>query len=157
MRQLITAALVLILIFVLVISTSGFKHFHMVSLHGQTTLRATRGVSAAGMRQLGVRPPDPKTLLTTNELEDKAGMLLDWWEGKKNVFCITGAGLSTDSGIPDYRGNNGSYHRGHKPMIHQQYMESEFQRKRYWGRSMVGWKGFDRASPNVSATWKCHL
>ena len=131
------------------IAAFGASSPAMASLHGRTTLIARRGVSASGINNLGERPPDPTTLLSTSELEKKASILLDWWEGRKNVFCVTGAGLSTESGIPDYRGNNGSYHRGHKPMIHQQYMESEFQRKRYWGRSMVGWKGFDLAKPNV--------
>ena len=122
----------------------------MVSFHGRTTLMARRGVSAGMHHQVTERPPDPNSFLTPAQLEEKVSMLADWWQGKEKVFCITGAGLSTDSGIPDYRGNNGSYHRGHKPMIHQQYMESEYQRKRYWGRSMVGWKGFDLAKPNVS-------
>lgn len=48
------------------------------------------------------------------------------------------------------RGSNGSYHRGHKPIIHQQFMDSDYQRQRYWGRSMVGWSKFDSAQPNVS-------
>ena len=101
------------------------------------------------MHQVTERPPDPHSLISSpDELEEKVSLLLDFWKNKRNVMCITGAGLSTDSGIPDYRGNNGSYHRGHKPIIHQQYMESDYQRKRYWGRSMVGWKGFDRALPN---------
>ncbi len=121
----------------------------MVSIHGQTAFMIRRDLSSR-MHQMMERPPDPNALLTTAQLEEKAAILVDWWQGKRNVFCITGAGLSTDSGIPDYRGNNGSYHRGHKPMIHQQYMDSEYQRKRYWGRSMVGWKGFDKAKPNVS-------
>jgi len=131
----------------------GFPSHHhqrtMVSLTGRTSLVARRGLTAV-RNQVTERPPDPNTLLTPELLQEKASILMDWWRGKRNVFCITGAGLSTDSGIPDYRGNNGSYHRGHKPIIHQQYMESEFQRKRYWGRSMVGWKGFDLAKSNVS-------
>jgi len=73
---------------------------------------------------------------------------MEWLEGKQNVLCITGAGLSTESGLADYRGNNGSYHRGHKPMIHDQFMGSEYQRQRYWGRGMVGWRNFDTAQPN---------
>lgn len=109
------------------------------------------------MHQVTERPPDPNSLLSSEQLEEKADLLLDWWRGKDNILCITGAGLSTDSGIPDYRGNNGSYHRGHKPIIHQQYMDSEYQRKRYWGRSMVGWKGFDLAMPNDGHTALANL
>lgn len=122
----------------------------MVTFRGDVHLRVVRGGMSSSMHRLfGERPPDPNSFLNPMQLEEKADMLLEWWQGKKNVFALTGAGMSTDSGIPDYRGNNGSYHLGHKPMIHQEYMESEFQRKRYWGRSMVGWKGFDLAEPNV--------
>lgn len=83
------------------------------------------------------KPPDPLSLLTQEELHSRAEQLLDWWLPKRRVLCITGAGLSTESGIPDYRGNQGSYHSGHKPMVHDQFMNSEYQRKRYWGRGMV--------------------
>eukprot|EP00934_Nitzschia_sp_Nitz4_P002537 Nitzschia sp. Nitz4//scaffold88_size82704//7824//8996//NITZ4_005281-RA/size82704-processed-gene-0.114-mRNA-1//-1//CDS//3329559461//2527//frame0 len=120
----------------------------MVVLHGTTRLTVRGALSSTTHSMIGERPPDPNALLSPLELEDKVDQLVEWWQGKKNVLAITGAGLSTDSGIPDYRGSNGSYHRGHKPMIHQQFMDSEYLRKRYWGRSMVGWKGFDRARPN---------
>jgi NAD-dependent SIR2 family protein deacetylase len=76
--------------------------------------------------------------------------LMDWFENKSSVLCITGAGLSTESGVPDYRGHNGSYRKGHVPMIHDQFMKSEAQRRRYWGRGMVGWRQFDLSQPNVS-------
>lgn len=157
----------------------------MVSLHGRTTTflssKRRRSIAAAAaavsggssngtsgdaiatmnngrVKQLLVDrgpPPDPNNLLDSAQLEEQVLKLLDWWRGKENILGITGAGLSTDSGIPDYRGSNGSYHRGHKPIIHQQYMDSEYQRKRYWGRSMVGWKGFDLAQPNVSLASVC--
>ncbi len=45
-------------------------------------------------------------------------------------MALTGAGLSTDSGIPDYRGPRGSYSRGHKPMTHDEFLSSERNRKR---------------------------
>jgi len=94
----------------------------------------------------GVRPPCPSSL--EDYVDDAAERLSLWLESKSSVLCITGAGISTDSNIPDYRGNEGSYHKGHKPTTHDQFLRSEHQRKRYWGRSMVGWKGFANSAPN---------
>lgn len=97
----------------------------------------------------GCRPADPRSIIENQgQLEEEAFKLAEWLSSRRNVFCMTGAGLSTDSGIPDYRGHRGSYHVGHKPIIHQQFMDSAYQRQRYWGRSMIGWKKFDTAKPN---------
>jgi hypothetical protein len=58
--------------------------------------------------------------------------------------------MSTASGIPDYRGANGSYFTGHhKPIIHNDFMRNESSRKRYWARSLVGYSPFTDARPNV--------
>ncbi|CAN0408590.1 unnamed protein product [Ascophyllum nodosum] len=58
--------------------------------------------------------------------------------------------MSTDSGIPDYRGPQGSYSRGHKPMTHDEFLSSERNRKRYWFRSTFGWTSFSQARPNAA-------
>ena len=47
-----------------------------------------------------------------------------------SAVVLTGAGMSTDSGIPDYRGPRGSYSRGHKPMTHDEFLSSEGNRRR---------------------------
>lgn len=65
-----------------------------------------------------------------------------------NLWALTGAGISTGSNIPDYRGVHGSYSKGHKPMVHQDFVQKESSRKRYWARSLIGFQSFVMAKPN---------
>ena len=58
--------------------------------------------------------------------------------------------MSTGSGIPDYRGPNGAYARGHQPMTYQSFLSNEDGRRRYWARSHVGWIAFSQAQPNAA-------
>jgi NAD-dependent SIR2 family protein deacetylase len=64
------------------------------------------------------------------------------------VTVLSGAGLSTESGIPDYRGATGSLRR-HTPMTYQEFVSDEAGRRRYWARSHVGWRTIARAQPNA--------
>ncbi|HZM76706.1 MAG TPA: NAD-dependent protein deacetylase [Candidatus Limnocylindrales bacterium] len=64
------------------------------------------------------------------------------------VVVLSGAGLSTESGIPDYRGPSGAARR-FTPMTYQTFMGSVEARRRYWARSHVGWRSFARAEPNA--------
>ncbi len=64
-----------------------------------------------------------------------------------DVVVLSGAGLSTDSGIPDYRGESGSLRR-HTPMTYQTFTRDPRGRHRYWARSFVGWRQIRSARPN---------
>lgn len=65
----------------------------------------------------------------------------------KSVFVLTGAGCSTESGIPAYRDASGEWARK-QPVTWQAFIGDPLMQKRYWARSMVGWRHFGVASPN---------
>src|SRR5690606_12266136 len=77
------------------------------------------------------------------DLEAVAGAL-----GDGGVLVLSGAGLSTESGIPDCRGAGGRLSR-HTPMTYQDFVAGAGARRRYWARSHLGRRTFVRARPNA--------
>jgi NAD-dependent SIR2 family protein deacetylase len=65
----------------------------------------------------------------------------------RRLFVLTGAGCSTSSGIPDYRDGDGQWKRA-QPVTYQAFMGEEAARRRYWARSLIGWRRLRRALPN---------
>lgn len=65
-----------------------------------------------------------------------------------DVMVLSGAGLSTESGIPDYRGPTGALRRS-LPMTYQTFTRDPVARRRYWARSQLGWRHVARARPNA--------
>jgi NAD-dependent SIR2 family protein deacetylase len=64
-----------------------------------------------------------------------------------DVVVLTGAGVSTDSGIPAYRDEEGRW-KQNAPMQFRDFTGSVLSRQRYWARSMVGWERMAKAQPN---------
>lgn len=79
-------------------------------------------------------------------LDQRPAQLLALVEGRR-VAVLTGAGISTASGIPDYRGP-GTRARARNPIRFQEYAASAQGRARYWARAMLGWPRLRSAAPN---------
>ena len=106
--------------------------------------RAVRTLSAKPAALPSLAPEAPPVVAVQL---DALRALLD---RSRRLLTITGAGISTHSGIPDYRSPLGSYARGHKPITHQEFTRSETTRQRYWARSFFGFRFFSRARPNAA-------
>lgn len=87
-------------------------------------------IAAAHLDSHSTRPDDP------------VGLLLE----RGPVVVLSGAGLSTSSGIPDYRDREGNWKRA-QPIDHRDFLRSESARRRYWARSFLGWPTVAQAAP----------
>jgi len=75
--------------------------------------------------------------------------LAAFFERYPRLTVLTGAGVSTASGIPDYRDHRGDWKRP-PPMQHQVFMASHAARQRYWARALVGFRTLQQASPSLA-------
>ncbi|KAG0047454.1 NAD-dependent protein lipoamidase sirtuin-4 [Gryganskiella cystojenkinii] len=98
-----------------------------------------------------------KSLSTTtlharpSQSTDPVRDLVDFFrQGRPNITLLTGAGVSTDSNVPDYRGPTGTYtlNPGYQPIFYQNFVNSDESRRRYWARSFLGVLNMMQTSPN---------
>ena len=75
--------------------------------------------------------------------------LFDFVRANEPLFVLTGAGCSTESGIPDYRDTNGAWKHA-RPVQYQDFVQRHTVRQRYWARSMVGYPQVANARPNLA-------
>ncbi len=75
--------------------------------------------------------------------------LIDFVHQHPRLLVITGAGCSTAAGIPDYRDEHGAWKR-REPMRYQRFVGDEVARRRYWARSMLGWRTMAHAQPTAA-------
>jgi NAD-dependent SIR2 family protein deacetylase len=75
--------------------------------------------------------------------------LVGFLRGCRRLLVLTGAGCSTESGIPDYRDEDGEWKRS-PPVNYRDFRGSEAARRRYWARSFLGWPRFSACEPNAA-------
>ncbi len=85
----------------------------------------------------------------TLAIDEAATRLADFFLRHPRVTVLTGAGCSTASGIPDYRGDDGRW-KHKEPMRYAQFVGQLRNRQRYWAQSFSGWQRFSRAKPNFA-------
>ncbi|HTU75387.1 MAG TPA: Sir2 family NAD-dependent protein deacetylase [Trebonia sp.] len=119
---------------------------------GRLSGPAAAGVAAQAVRRVlhhrGVAHAGPAGQQAEVELRDGTFGSLVKILGNGGAVVLSGAGLSTESGIPDYRGPSGQARRA-QPMTYQAFTGSGQSRQRYWARSHLGWRHITGAAPNA--------
>ena len=82
-------------------------------------------------------------------MSDAVAQFVEFVQRHPRLFVLTGAGVSTGSGIPGYRDVQGAWQRK-QPVTHQEFVASPGVRQRYWARSMVGFGVMAHAQPNAA-------
>lgn len=95
--------------------------------------------------------PRPMAALTPVTPELAGQRLAEFCRRYPGLFVLTGAGVSTASGIPDYRDHSGAWKRS-PPVQHQVFLQEPNIRQRYWARSLAGWRHMRSAMPNAGHT-----
>jgi NAD-dependent SIR2 family protein deacetylase len=93
----------------------------------------------AAVLRHGMSPAAPATL----------DALLSFLTRSRRLLVLTGAGCSTESGIPDYRDATGAWKHS-APVMYQDFLASAATRRRYWARSLIGWRTVAAARPNAA-------
>ncbi len=117
---------------------------HISPVTGRAPTAASPATGAAFLSGAAVSGSTPAS--DDRTAPEAAEALTSFLRQHRRLFVLTGAGCSTDSGIPDYRDADGSWKRG-KPIQFRTFMTDAEARARYWARSMVGWRSFGTASP----------
>ncbi|KAI9255050.1 DHS-like NAD/FAD-binding domain-containing protein [Phascolomyces articulosus] len=133
------------------VRASPFIRFHR-------SLTVSSCPAASKVWSATIKIPELKTTQVSSTIPDISDNLdaaarlvtdfLDVHKGK--TLVVTGAGVSTDSGIPDYRGDEGTYIKNpkHRPILFQELVSSDMFRRRYWARGFMGWGEMSKARPN---------
>ena len=100
------------------------------------------------MTELTAGPALPVPILPEPRLQEDLWPRLRALVHGRRVAVLTGAGISTESGIPDYRGA-GTRKRARAPIPFREFIASAEGRQRYWARAMLGWARMDAARPNA--------
>ncbi|MFT4672965.1 MAG: NAD-dependent SIR2 family protein deacetylase [Pseudohongiellaceae bacterium] len=89
------------------------------------------------------------TLNAASRESNTVDELAEFMTTHSNSFVITGAGISSGSGIPTYRDDRGTW-KSNRPIQHAEFMRAHSIRQRYWARSFSGWPTIEKAQPNLA-------
>ncbi|EPS38690.1 hypothetical protein H072_7502 [Dactylellina haptotyla CBS 200.50] len=92
-------------------------------------------------------PPIPSSATT---LATAVTAVSNFLLNSRSTLVLSGAGISVASGLPDYRGPQGTYtlNKEYRPIFYGDFVHKDAMRRRYWARSFLGWRGVEKVRPN---------